>query len=212
MALLVAPMALPTADNNNGRQFTKHHVVDTHVRGNDLSVVYTNELVSGERSIQTIEQLLDEDKYQMVGFHLELASGRAGQYRKVVVTQLCVRHDLATRPCERVATFIHNPNYSFTTVDTTNDLKVLDVSGLTYQNLVNIHDHYKDESKKDKNTRHSAWDQRLDEEHVKYAAKDAYTSYEMYMQIVDIRKCLRPALDEGSSHREVAGASQEVHD
>ena len=53
---------------------------------------------------------------------------------------------------------------------------------------------------------------RLDEEHVKYSAKDAYTSYEMYRRIVDMRKCLLPAPDEGSSHIAVAGASQEVDD
>ena len=46
----------------------------------------------------------------------------------------------------------------------------------------------------------------MDEEHVKYAAKDAYTSYKMYMQIVDMRKCLLPAPGEGSS-QPVAAAS-----
>ena len=65
----------------------------------------------------------------------------------------------------------------------------------------------KDESKKDKKAWHSVWHERLDEQHVKYAAKDAYTSYEMYRQIIDMRKCLFPALDEGLSHRAVAGAS-----
>ena len=55
MALLVAPVALPTAANDNGGQFTMHHVVDTHVRGKALLVVYTNDLVSVESSIQTME-------------------------------------------------------------------------------------------------------------------------------------------------------------
>ena len=54
MAILVAPMALPVADDDNGRQFTMHHVVDTHVSGKALSVVYTNESVSVESSIQTM--------------------------------------------------------------------------------------------------------------------------------------------------------------
>ena len=70
----------------------------------------------------------------------------------------------------------------------------------------------KNESKKEKNARHSVWHERLDERHVKYAVKDAYTSYKMYRRIVDMRKCLLPAPDEGSSHRAVAGASQEVDD
>lgn len=92
-------------------------------------------------------------------------------------------------------------------VDTTPDLKALDDSGLTSQNLVNIHDHYqvweapitntipwlKDESKKDKKAWHSACDHRMDKKYVKYAGKDAYTSYGMYRRNVDMRKCLRPA-------------------
>ena len=89
-----APMALPVADDDDGRQFTMPHVLDTHVRGKVLSVVYTNEPVSVEISIQTMEQLLAEDKYQVVGFDLEFTSGRVGYDQKVVVAQLCVRHDV----------------------------------------------------------------------------------------------------------------------
>ena len=66
----------------------------------------------------------------------------------------------------------------------------------------------KDESKKDKNTWHNVWHERLDEQHVKYAAMGTYTSYEMYKRIVDMRNRLLPDPDEGSSHRAVAGASQ----
>ena len=55
MALPVGPMALPAAADDNGGQFTMHHVVDTHVRGKALLVVYTNDLVSLESSIQTME-------------------------------------------------------------------------------------------------------------------------------------------------------------
>ena len=36
MALPVAAMALPAADDNNGGQFTTHHIVDTHARGKAL--------------------------------------------------------------------------------------------------------------------------------------------------------------------------------
>ena len=128
---------------------------------------------------------------------------------------MSVRHDvlvyhyhLATRPCERFSRFINSYDYNFATVDTTNNLKALKVSGLKCQNLVNIQDHYKvwgsdnnkknslvdlalaimnpyymkmkDESKKDKNFWHNVWHERLDEQHVKYAAEDACTSYEMY--------------------------------
>ncbi|KAE8799931.1 hypothetical protein D1007_24628 [Hordeum vulgare] len=150
MALLVAPMALPAADDDNGGKFTMHHIVDTHMRGEELSVVYTNEPDLVESSIQTMEQLLADDKYQMVGFDREFTSGRAGQDQKVVVAQLCVRHGIlvyhyhvVTRLCERFARFIYNPDYRFAMGDTTNDPKALDVSGLTCQDLVNMHDHYK---------------------------------------------------------------------
>ena len=105
MALLVAPMALPATDDDNGCQFTMHHVVDTHVRGKALSVLYMKDPVSVESSIQTMERFLAEDKYQVVGFDLEYTIGRAGHDQKVAVTQLCMRHDvlvyhyhLATRP------------------------------------------------------------------------------------------------------------------
>ena len=160
---------------------------------------------------------------------------------------MCVQHDvlvyhyhLATTPCEHFSRFINSSDYSFATVDTTKDLKELKVSGLTFQNLVNILDHYKvwsstnnkqsslidlalaiidpyymkmkNEINKDGNAWHSVWHERLDERHVKYAAMNAYTSYEMYMRIVEMRNCLLPAPDEGSSHRAVAGASQEVDD
>ena len=70
----------------------------------------------------------------------------------------------------------------------------------------------KDESNKDKYAWHSVWHEILDEQHVKYAAMDAYTSYEMYRRIVDMRNCLLPDPDEGLSHIAVAGASQEVDD
>ena len=149
MALPVAPMVLPAADDDNGRQFTMHHVVDTHVRGKALSVVYTNDPVSVECSIQTMEQILAEDKYRVVGFDLEYTIGRAGHDQKVAVAQLCVRHDvlvyhfhLATRHCERFPRFIKSSDYSFATMDTTNDLKVLKVSDLKCLNLVNIQHHY----------------------------------------------------------------------
>ena len=150
MALLMAPMALPAADDDNGMQFTMQQVMDTDVRGKALSVVYTNDPVSVESSIQTMEQFLAEDKYQVVDFDLEYTIGRAGHDQKVVVAQLCVRHDvlvyhfqLATRPCERFSRFINNSDYSFATVDTPNDLKALKVSGLKCQNIFNIQNHYK---------------------------------------------------------------------
>ena len=50
----------------------------------------------------------------------------------------------------------------------------------------------KDSCNKDKRAWHSAWMEKLDKAHVVYAAKEAYTSYDMYGRIVDMRKCLLP--------------------
>ena len=100
-------------------------------------MVYTNDPVSVESTIQTMEQFLAEDKYRVVGFDLEYTIGHAEHDQKVAATQLCVRHDvlvyhyhLATTPCERFSKFINSSDYNFTTVNTTNDLKVLKVLGL----------------------------------------------------------------------------------
>lgn len=42
----------------------------------------------------------------------------------------------------------------------------------------------KDSCNKDKHASHSAWMEKLDKAHAVYAAKEAYMSYEMYVQIV----------------------------
>ena len=51
------------------------------MRGKALSVVYTNDLVSVESSIQTMERFLAEDKYQVVGFDLEYTIGHVRHIR-----------------------------------------------------------------------------------------------------------------------------------
>ena len=48
-------------------------------------MVYMNDLVLVESSIQTMEQFLAEDKYRVVGFDLEYTMGRAGHDQKVFV-------------------------------------------------------------------------------------------------------------------------------
>ena len=47
--------------------------------------------------------------------------------------------------------------------------------------------------------------EKLDKAHVMYAAKEAYTSYDMYRQIVDMRKCLLPQNGQGSSRKQSNG-------
>ncbi|KAE8797495.1 hypothetical protein D1007_27352 [Hordeum vulgare] len=123
-------MALLAVDDDNKGQFTMHHVVNTRMRGKELPMVYMNVSILVESSVQTMDQLLAEGKYRVVGFDLEFTSGCARQDEKVAIAELCVRHDiliyhyhLATRPYEHFARFINNLDYSFVTVDTTNNLK-----------------------------------------------------------------------------------------
>ena len=178
--------------------------------------------------------MLAEEKYKVVGFDLEYSRARAGSRPKVAVAQMCVRHHvlvyhycLATRPCERFASFVDSPHYTFTTVDITNDVKVLKNSGIACQNLVDIQGQYKisgskthekdspvhlaeaindpyyrdmnDSYNKDKRAWHSAWMEKLNKAHIVYADKEAHTSYEMYRQIYDMRKCLTPQNGQESS-------------
>ncbi|KAE8787877.1 hypothetical protein D1007_38201 [Hordeum vulgare] len=146
-----------------------------------------------------------------------------------------------TKPCDHFTRFVNRPNYRFATADTTNDPKVLKTSGLACQKLVDIHDHYKDRgSKKDKDSHvdlvvaiidpyyrhmkaecdknklvwHRALLKRLDKYHFQTAAKEAYTWYEIFTQIIDMRKCLLAEDNEGSSRKQSGWrqASQEVDD
>ncbi|KAE8797810.1 hypothetical protein D1007_26943 [Hordeum vulgare] len=98
------------------------HLVETHMRKMDLTVVYTNDPVMVEDSINTMERLLGEDgKHKVVGFDLAYTNDRDMHDQKVPLTSC----------------------YTFTTVDTTIDRKVLNNSGLACQKLVGIRDHYK---------------------------------------------------------------------
>ncbi|KAE8798648.1 hypothetical protein D1007_26136 [Hordeum vulgare] len=61
----------------------------------------------------------------------------------------------------------------------------------------------KKKKKKKKVAWHRAWVRRLDEYHVKYAAKEAYISYEMCTWIINMRKCLHPAPTGNSRHKKL---------
>ncbi|KAE8782177.1 hypothetical protein D1007_44464 [Hordeum vulgare] len=107
----------PTANVGTERYFTNIVKVDTHIRKTDLSVVYNNDPVVAENSINTLEHLLGEDdKYKVVGLDPEYTDRRAGHDQKVV----------------------NIPDYGFSRMDITNYLKVLKTSGLSCQRLVNI--------------------------------------------------------------------------
>jgi len=63
----------------------------------------------------------------------------------------------------------------------------------------------KDSWNKEKHAWNSAWMEKLEKAHVVYAAKEAYTSYDMYRRIVDMRKCLLPQNGQGSSRKQSNG-------
>ncbi|KAE8799883.1 hypothetical protein D1007_24763 [Hordeum vulgare] len=183
------------------------HPVEIHMRKTDLTMVYTNDPVKVEDSINTMEWLLaGDEKYKVVGFDLTYTGGRVGHDQKVVITQF--------------------PDYRFATVDTTNNRKVLKTSGLAFQKLVDIRGHYKlwgsttdmesdvdlakaiidpyyrgmkAECNENKPTWNMAWVKRLDEHHIQTTDKEAYTCYGMFRWIVDMRNCLLPEYVEGSS-------------
>ncbi len=133
---------------------------------------------------------------------------------------LIYHYCMAIEPCDRFNRFVNSTDYKFAMVETTDDVKALSVTGLACQNLVDIQGQYKiwgskehekdslvhlaeaiidpyyrdmkDSCNKDKRSWHSAWMEKLDKAHIVYAAKEAYMSYDIYMRIIDMRKCLLP--------------------
>ncbi|XBI30459.1 hypothetical protein VPH35_054194 [Triticum aestivum] len=184
------------------------HKVKTHARETNLSVVYTIDPAMVNDYINTVEQLLAEDKYKVVGIDLQYT----------------------TEPCDRFNRFVNNTDYKFATVETTDYVKALSVTGLSCKNLVEIHDHYKIwgstkkgslvelasaiidpyyEKRKQNAQRtspvswHRAWMRQQDEPHLRFVAKSVYTCYEIHKRIVDLRKCLVTQIDKSrSSHKQ----------
>ncbi|KAE8776898.1 hypothetical protein D1007_50392 [Hordeum vulgare] len=105
------------------------HLVETHMRKMDLMMVYTNDPVMMEDSINTMERfLVEDDKYKVFGFGLAYTGSRVVHDQKVVVAQLCMHHHvllyhyyMAIVPCEYFTKFVNSPDYRFAMVDTTND-------------------------------------------------------------------------------------------
>ena len=143
---------------------------------------------------------------------------------------LIYHYCMATDPCDRFNRFVNSTDYKFATVETTDNVNALSVTGLAYKNLVEIRDHYRvwGSTKKDSLVElasaiidpyyekmkqdaqrtsvvswHRAWVQRLDEPHLRFTAKSMYTCFEMYRRIVDMRKLLVTKIDEpGLSHKQ----------
>ncbi|KAE8797270.1 Serine/threonine-protein kinase [Hordeum vulgare] len=96
-----------------------------------------------EDSINTMEWLLAEvDKYKLVSFDLAYVNCHVGHDLKVFVAQLCVHHHvllyhyyLAIVPFECFTRFANSPDYRIAIV--------LKTSGLAWQKLVEIRNHYK---------------------------------------------------------------------
>ncbi|KAE8791795.1 hypothetical protein D1007_33779 [Hordeum vulgare] len=110
----------------------------------DLMVVYTNDPVMVEDSVNSVEQLLaEDDKYKVVGFNLAYIGDRAEHDQNVAVTKFCMHHHillchyrLAIVPCERFTRFANSPDYRFAMMDTTNNRKDGKVDHMEYQNVV----------------------------------------------------------------------------
>ncbi|XP_073353824.1 uncharacterized protein [Aegilops tauschii subsp. strangulata] len=186
------------------------HQVETHVMEKDLSVVYTIDPCVVEDYINTEEHLLARDKYKVVSIDLQYVGGHPGIDQKVDVARLCVRYHvliyhycLATKPCDHFASFLNSPNdnvWGSTKKDSLVELTSAIIDPY-YKNM-------KKDAKKNPASWHKAWMWRLDEAHLKFAAKNVYTCYEMHMRIVNMRECLLPIIDEGSSHQQRSGGKR----
>ncbi|XBH68369.1 hypothetical protein VPH35_096554 [Triticum aestivum] len=165
------------------------HRVETQARETDLSVVYTIDRAMVDDYINNVEQLLAGDKYKVVAIDLQYTA----------------------EPCDRFDRFVNSAKNMFATVETTDDVKALSVTGLACKNLVKIRDHYRvwGSTKKDSLVElasaiidpyyekmkqdaqrtsplswHRVWMRKLDEPHLTFAAKSVYTCYEMHKRIV----------------------------
>ncbi|KAE8767702.1 hypothetical protein D1007_60903 [Hordeum vulgare] len=68
------------------QQFASILKVDIDIRKGDLSVVYAYDPVVVRNSTNTLEKLLgEEDKYKVVGFHLEYTGGHARHDQMVAI-------------------------------------------------------------------------------------------------------------------------------
>ncbi|XP_073355032.1 uncharacterized protein [Aegilops tauschii subsp. strangulata] len=111
------------------------HKMETHARGTDLSVVYTIDPAVVEDYINTVEQLLDQDKYKVVGIDLQYTGRHPSKHHKVAVAQLSMHHHvliyhycMAKESCDRFARFVNSIDYKFAMVETSDDVKVLMVA------------------------------------------------------------------------------------
>ena len=142
---------------------------------------------------------------------------------------LIYHYCMAREPCDRFNRFVNSIDYKFAMVETTDDVNAPSVMGLANKNLVEICDHYsvwgsmkdslveltsaiinpyhekmkQDAQRTSAVSWHRAWVRRLDEPHLRFAAKSLYTCYAMHTWIIDMRKCLVTQIDEpGSSHKQ----------
>ena len=56
---------------------------------------------------------------------------------------LIYHYCMTTKPFSSFTTFVNSTDYKFAMVETTDDVKVLSVTGLACENLVEIRDHYR---------------------------------------------------------------------
>ncbi|KAE8801331.1 hypothetical protein D1007_23027 [Hordeum vulgare] len=181
-----------------------HAVVDTHKRCTELSVVYTNNPFWVEHSIHIMELLLG---VHVCSFRV-LSQGRR---RLDVDAQSHPRRPLLPShkalPTSRQGIACQN------LVDIQGQHNIWGSKKHEKESLVHLAEaiidpyyrYMKVSCNKDKRAWHSAWMEKLVKAHVVYAAKEAYTSYEIYMRIIDMKNFFLPQNGQGSSQKHSNG-------
>ncbi|XBH68481.1 hypothetical protein VPH35_096623 [Triticum aestivum] len=145
------------------------HKMETHARETDLSVVYTIDPAVVEDYINTVEQLLDQDKYKVVGIDLQFVNSidykfamveTSDDVKVLMVMGLACKNLVEIRDHYRV--------WGSTKKDSLVELASA------------IIDYYCEKMKQDANrtrpvSSHGAWMRQMDEPHLKFAAKSVYT-------------------------------------
>ena len=126
------PLQKNTTPMAECRKTIHDHTIDAHL-GMKLSVWYADDPCKAAICIDELEEDLTMERYKVVGLDIEYTRDHA----MVAVVQFCVGQKVllyhfsrAVGRCQRLEEFLSSEKYTFTTVDTANNKKVLKNSGL----------------------------------------------------------------------------------
>ncbi|XBI81686.1 hypothetical protein VPH35_090539 [Triticum aestivum] len=199
--------------------FTKEFEVQAH--GNTkLQVIHTNELHKAATIIEQYERYLELERHKIVGVDVEYTND-VGQDQKPALIQLSVGMDhpvllfqlsAADKNCTRFDNFLADPRYMFVGFSIDGDIEMLGRVGLEIDHFVDIQKEWRVptatkplDSLGDAlgilvhdveliNTEKQRWARMpLSMRHIGYAAKDAYTAYEIWSRLTIIQEGLRRA-------------------